>query len=151
MSRLRFLEIYLSLSSGTRHDFNALYFLMRSLSSSLTSPERLEFNIRFHGYSKFDYYTFYENLRISLSHLDSISTHPTGSKLQRVDININYLFHYAHDEEDDVIEPDKNEISKAVLDGLPLLRRKGILFVEAVLGDHLAWIAETCFTSIDGN
>jgi hypothetical protein len=35
--------------------------------------------------------SFYENLRDAdtWSHLDSITSHPTGSRLQRVDININ--------------------------------------------------------------
>jgi hypothetical protein len=131
MSRLRFLEIYLDLSSGTRHDFKILTSLMGSLSISLTSPEHLEFNIRFHGYNKFDSNTFYENLRKAWSDLDSITTHPTtSSHLQRVDININYVFH--HRERDDEAEPVKDEVLKSVFCGLPLLHKKGILFVEAV-------------------
>ena len=114
------------------HDFNVLSFLMGSLCTSLTSPatlEHLEFNIRFRGnILNFDSNTFYENLRDAdvWSHLDSITTHPTGSRLQRVDININYRFHCD--------EPDEDEVLKAVLDGLPLLRTQGILFVQATLG-----------------
>jgi hypothetical protein len=63
-------------------------------------------------------------------HLDSIITHPTGSRLQKVDINIEYTFCY-----DDVREPDSSEVMEPVLDALPLLREKGILFVEANVGD----------------
>ena len=129
MCRLRFLEIYLDLCSGTEHGFNILSFLISSLSISLTAPEHLAFNIQFHGYSIFDPNTFYESLRNAWSLLDSISTHPTISRLQRVNININYVLYRGHD---GGVEPDKDKISKAVLDGLPLLFRKGILFVEAV-------------------
>ena len=136
LCRLRFLEIYLDLTCGTRSDFNILSFLMGSLSISLSSPEHLEFNIRFHSYKIFNYFAFYENLRNTWRHLDGITTRSTSSRLQRVDININYAF------QDDLVEkPDKNEISKAVLDGLPLLRTKGILFVKAVLGNDVAWTA----------
>jgi hypothetical protein len=132
MCRLRFLEIYLDLCSGSSHDFVVLSFLMGSLSISLTSPEHLMFDIRFNGFGNFDSNTFYDNLRISWSRLDSITTHSTSSRLQRVDININYVFRYEYDHG---IGPDKDEISKAVLDGLPLLSTKGILFVEAILGE----------------
>ena len=122
-------------------------FLMRSLCSSLTSPatlEHLEFNIWFCANSnefEFEYddsdsdsddyevSTFYDDLRDAdvWRQLDSITTHPTGSRLQRVDISINYYF------DDQGEESDKQKVSKAVLDGLPLLRAKGILFVKAVL------------------
>ena len=72
---------------------------------------------------------FFENLRVADAwcHLDSITSHPTGSRLQRVDININYSFRY----DDNVGEPDENEVLNAVLDSLPLLHTKGILFVKA--------------------
>ena len=70
----------------------------------------------------------YDNLRDTdlWRHLDTIATHPTYSKLQRVDINIRYAY--------DVDEPDvdSDKVKEAVLDGLPLLRMKGILFVKAV-------------------
>jgi hypothetical protein len=121
MSRLRFLEIYLDLLS----------FLMGSLSFSLTSPDHLEFNIQIHGYNRFNPNTFYRNLRNAWSHLDSIAIHPNGSRLQRVDININYTSFCEHD---DGAGPDRDELLKAVFDGLPLLHKKGVLFVEAVLG-----------------
>jgi hypothetical protein len=107
---------------------------MCSLCISLTSPatlEHLELNIRFHGSNIYFNIAFYEKLRDAdvWRHLDSIISHPTGSRLQRVDINIDYTFRY-HDYRR---EPDKDEMEKAVLDALPLLRTKGILFVEATL------------------
>jgi len=78
---------------------------------------------------------FYHDLRDDdvWSHLDSIITHPTGSRLQRVDIDIRYSFR----DDDNVTEPDDDDIVEAVLDGLPLLREKGILFVEAVVGRQI--------------
>jgi hypothetical protein len=66
--------------------------------------------------------------------LDSITTHPTGSRLQRVDIDITYFCPYAdYEEEEEEEEADEDEVMKAVLDNLPLLRAKGILFVKAAL------------------
>ena len=122
--------MHLDFSSGTRRDFDVLSYLIGSLSISLASPERLEFNIEFHGYNEFNSDTFYENLRNAWSHLDTITTHPTGSRLQQVDINIIYGNYCKHDG----AEFDKDEAMKAVFDGLPLLHAKGILFVEAILG-----------------
>ena len=138
MCRLRFLEIVIYLTSATFYDFEILSFLMGSLSISLTSPTSLEhlvFNISFywHNGSKSRYHsdhtTFYEHLRDAdvWSHLDSIANHPTGSQLQRVDINIGYAFDYSGY----LQEPEEDEVMEAVLDGLPLLRAKGILFVKA--------------------
>jgi hypothetical protein len=98
--------------------------LMGSLSISLTSPatlEHLEFNIRFRFFSREKFHDA-DVWRL----LDSITTHPTGSRLKRVDININYSIGGYYGK-----QPDGDEVSKAVLDGLPLLRMKGILFVEA--------------------
>jgi hypothetical protein len=109
---------------------------MRSLRISLTSPatlEHLKFKIWFRGYNNnFNHDRFYQYLRNAhvWSHLDSIITHPIGSRLQRVDIDIDYAFRTS----DIVMEPDNDEILKAVLDGLPLLRERGILFVEAAVG-----------------
>ena len=139
ISRLRFLEIDIHLGRAFRTDFDALSFLICSLEVSLTSPatlEHLKFNIRFRNVTdKLDFKTFYENLRHvggsdAWSYLDSIATHPAGSRLQRVDINIYYAFPFNVD----VAEPDKDIVLKAVLDGLPLLRTKGTLFVEALWG-----------------
>ena len=114
-------------------DFGILSFLMRSLRVSLTSPatlEHLKFNISFQGNDNdFNYYTLFDDLRVAdvWRHLDSFITHPTGSQLQRVDINIKYKFRY----NDDGVKPDNAEILEVVLDALPLLREKGILFIEA--------------------
>ena len=110
---------------------------MGSLGISLTSPatlEHLEFNIHFHDCrNDFDSNAFYKNLRDAdaWSHLDSIASLPTGSQLQRVDIKIGYSPPYDDHGE---AELDKDEVSKAVLDALPLLRKKGILFVKATSG-----------------
>ena len=138
MCRLRHFEICINFGSATVDDFDFLSVFMGSICISLTSPatlEHLEFSICFHGSSSNDFntYTFYQNLRDAdvWSHLDSITSHPTGSRLQRVDININYSFHYDFCG----VEPDKDEVLKAVLDGLPLLRTKDILFVKAALTD----------------
>jgi hypothetical protein len=141
MCRLRFFEVYARLGAA---DFGILSSLMGSLSMSLTSPatlEHIEFNISFDGPGDnfFDHDGFYEDLRNAdvWSHLGSITTHPTGSRLQRVDININYRFRY----DDNGYEPDEDEVLKAVLDSLPLLHTKGILFVKALVegrGRHLS-------------
>ena len=104
---------------------------MGPLCISLTTPatlEHLKFKFRFGDYD----YLSSESLRDldAWSHLDSITSHPAGSRLQRVDININAAFCY------DVYgnKPDKDRMEKAVFDGLPLLRTKGILFVEMMTG-----------------
>ena len=137
MCRLRFLEIFIDLGSATEFDFDILSFLMGSLCMSLTSPatlEQLKFNISFNGNT--DNFDFYEDVRGAdvWSHLDSITTHPTGSRLQQVDINIDYWF--GHDNHE--VEPDENEVLKAVLDSLPLLCKKDILFVEVASEDGCA-------------
>ena len=135
MCRLRVFKIFISLFSTTWRNFSILSFLMRSLRVSLTSPatlEHLQLDIEFIGNNNFfPCHALFRNLRNDdvWSHLDSIITHPTGSRLQRVDINIEYHFRY----DDDVIEPDETEVIKPVLDALPLLREKGILFVKATL------------------
>ena len=137
MCRLRFFQIYIS----TYEEFHFLSFLLGSLCISLTSPatlEHLELNIRFCNYnSDSDFHSdiFYDNLRDAdvWNHLDSITTHSTGSRLQRVDINITYALAY-HDNWEE--EPDEDEVMKVVLESLPLLRAKGILFVKA---DYKHW------------
>jgi hypothetical protein len=125
--RLRFFKIYIGL--GYMNDFDILSSLMGSLCVSLTYPatlEHLEFKISFYN---LDFDIFYETLRDAdvWSHLDSITIHPTGSRLQRVDINFDYSFRY----DDRVQNPGKDKILKAVLNALPLLRTKGILFVKS--------------------
>ena len=108
-------------------------FLIGSLRLSLTSPstlERLKFDIDFTDYDNgFNHDWFFESLRDAdfWSHLDSIITHPSGSRLQRVDINIYHAFR----DDDNVLEPYNNEASEPVLNALPLLREKGILFITA--------------------
>ena len=59
--------------------------------------------------------------------VDSIIAHPIGSRLRRVDIDIEYSLQY----EDDAGEPEEIEVVESVLDALPLLHKKGVLFVEA--------------------
>ena len=135
MCRLRFFEININLSSAAWFSFDtlsmALSFLMGSLCTSFTSPatlEHLKLNILFDSSINVPDHIilfalgFYHNLRDHAniwSHLDSVTTHPTGSRLQRVDININCTF---------VVSDE--EASKAVRDALPLLCTKGILFVK---------------------
>ena len=139
MCRLRSFEVYVILNFNTRCSFDiVLSFLMGSLHISLTSPatlEYLKFYIKIRGCETSPNFhdVFCGNLRDAdvWSHLDSITTIPTGSRLQRVDIDINYCIR----ESDIFMEPDEDEVVEAVLDYLPLLRTKGILFVEAFLGD----------------
>ena len=145
LRRLRFLEIYIELYSPAvydLYDLDILTFLIDSLCISLTTPatlEHLKFNIRFHDSTNDVDNPFYENFRDTWSHLDSITTHSTGSRLQRVDIDINYSFR--HDIiDDDEREELEDEALKAVLDGLPLLRTKGILFVKTSLVDGMTWL-----------
>ena len=107
---------------------------MRSLLISLTSPatlERLKFEIGFQLRNFSGYDAFHHDLPDAdvWSHLDSIITHPIGSRLQRVEIDIKYCFRYG-----DGLEPNGTEIVESVLDALPLLRDKGILFVAATKG-----------------
>ena len=110
---------------------------MGSLSISLTSPatlEHLKFNIWFRGSPNgfdIDSMAFYDHLRVADAwrYLDSITSHPTGSRLQRVDVTINFSSMYF--DFHDSYEPNENEVLEALLDGLPLLRTKGILFANA--------------------
>ncbi|EDR08418.1 uncharacterized protein LACBIDRAFT_326852 [Laccaria bicolor S238N-H82] len=133
MSYLRILEIDINPHSATMSDFAVLSFVMRSLCASLTSPatlEHLKLNIKFEGYdNNFQHYPFYDDLRDDdvWGLLDSIVTHPTGSRLQRVNIDIIYCFCY----DADGSNPDNDDILEAVLDSLPLLHEKGILFLKA--------------------
>lgn len=137
MYRLRSLVIEVDPDSTCIEDFYVLSFLMRSLCVSLTSPgtlERLAFKILFRTYdNSFNVVGDLVILRAAdlWKHIDSIITHPAGSRLKRVDISIDYRVRgdyvtarrvklYA----DEIVEP--------VLDSLPLLREKGILFVEAM-------------------
>ena len=135
MCCLRVFEIYVHPYSARMSNFGILSLLMRSLRVSLTTPatlENLKFKIVFRSNSNhFNYYTLFDDLRDAdvWRHLDSIITHPTGSRLQRVDIDIRYSFRY----DDEVLGPDESEVQEPVLDALPLLREKGILFVKATV------------------
>jgi hypothetical protein len=131
MCRLRFFEIYANLVSGTINNFNILSILMGSLCISLTSPatlEHLKLNISFDEFNSLS--AFYENLHDAdvWRYLDSITSRPTGSRLQRVDIYINSYICF-----DNEGKPDDDEVWKTILDSLPLLCSKGILFVEVKL------------------
>ena len=134
MCRLRFFVINVRLGPATMHDYDILSFLMGSLCISLTSPATLEYlNLNIWFYGERNWFInreeeFYSDLRdaYAWTRLDSIISHPTGSRLQQVVININYVSCSNGDER----EPDPDDVSDAVLDGLPLLRKKGILFVE---------------------
>ena len=66
------------------------------------------------------------------SHLDSIIIHPTGSRLQRVDIDIIYF--PCGDDTGSGLGFDSNEFLETVFDVLPLLRKAGILFVKTSVG-----------------
>ena len=131
MGCLHVFEIYVRYAS----DLDTLSLLMRSLRVSLTSPatlEHLKITIEFEGNDNhFNYYALFDELRDAdvWHHLDSMIAHPIGSLLQRVDIHIPYCFGY----DDDGQEPRDTEVMEPVLDALPLLREKGILFVEATL------------------
>jgi hypothetical protein len=133
MCCLRFFEIDVDLNDTTLRGLFKL--LMGSLCISLTSPatlEHLKFNFSFCGFEDSDgFYDFYRDFRdVDVwSHLDSFASHPTqaGSQLQRVDINIDYTCYFL----DGYYKADTDTLLEAVLDGLPLLRTKGILFVEA--------------------
>ena len=134
MCRLRVLDIYIDPSSTRLKDFDILSFLIRSLRLSLTSPPTLEHLKLGIVFTSYDYRFFWTAFFDELSdcdfwrHLDSIVTHPAGSRLQRVDIDIYYTFQ----RDDNVKEPDNNEVSEPILDALPSLRKKGILFVKAI-------------------
>jgi hypothetical protein len=124
---------------------DVLSIWMRSLCVSLTSPatlERLELEISF--IYPDDYDAFLENLRDAdiWSQLDSIIAHPTGSRLQRVDIYIQgTVYEEDHDLHERYREFDGNELDevvRAVNDSLPLLSEKGILFVDFAKPKFLA-------------
>jgi hypothetical protein len=137
MCRLRFFKVYINLGSINLDNLAIFSFLIgsRALFISLTSPATLEllrFKIRFRRRLLSFEHTFYENPRRAdvWKHLDSITSHPTGSRLRRVDISIEYTLHF-HDYEDR-FDNLKDELEKSVLDcsSLPSLCSKGILFVE---------------------
>ena len=91
---------------------------MCSLCLSLTTPttlEHLKFKIVFEYNS--NYYALFNDLRDAdvWRHLDSIVTDLTGSRLQRVNIDISYNFHF----DDNMEQPHQPKL--LVLDALHLL------------------------------
>ena len=131
---LRNFQTLFRLRCGTRGDFDLLpvYLLFGSLLMSLTSPatlERLVFVMKFSDdYTESGSGRFIENLRDAdvWSRLDSIATHPACSRLRQVLIFIDYSV----PRKDYRKELDENLVLKVVLDDLPSLRTKGILFVN---------------------
>ena len=133
--RLRFFEIDVDLGPLTSYDFDILSFLIGSFRVSLASPatlERLKFSISLHNkIGDIDGDTFFEYLRDFWTHLDDFITHPNGSQLQQVGINIRVdCYLRFRDFGRNMDEPDEHSVLTAVLDGFPLLRWKDILFVE---------------------
>jgi len=141
MCRLRVFEIHLcTVISTAATGIHTLLPLMDSLYISLTSPatlEHLKVSIVYEGgddpFSSIDSVYNPDVWR----HLDSIITRPTGSRLQKVDINIDCTFRY------DFIEfvrlPDEKEVVEPILHSLPLLREKGILVVRATVTGRQVW------------
>ena len=141
MCRVRDFEVDFHSESARLRDFDKLSFLIRSLCINLTSPaalEHLKFTILFHPISDLiDSHEFYDHIRQAdvWNHLDSMITHPISARLQRVEIDVNYTYSYDPEDDDDVFKPNKDDIVDAILRGLPLLREKGILFIQADVWD----------------
>jgi hypothetical protein len=114
----------------TLSDIKAMSFIMHSLRISLTAPptlERLTFCLVFEPWGKNFPPTFSHDMRNAnfWNDLDSFVTHPTASRLQRVDIDISYS------RVDPLYWPDHDKVVESILGSLPLLRERGILFVRA--------------------
>jgi hypothetical protein len=126
MSHLRVFTLWISLLPGTSISyFDILPFMIHSLLVSLSSPATLEHLKLYLDYLDVDNRdALHDDLHITgvWSLLDSIITHPTGSRLQRVDI----AYQLASDDEND-------DIVNRTFNALPLLREKGVLFVEATV------------------
>ena len=153
MCRLRSFEIS---ANALMRDLHILSSLMCSLRVGLTSPATLE-HLKFNSSAD----AFDDPLNAQLfeelcsddvwGHVDSIITHPTGSRLQRVDIHIHCKFHCDSDSLRDNCDGDSDgswddgygsranndDIAEAILECLPLLREKGILFVEVSKGNDI--------------
>jgi len=101
-----------------------LSFMIHSLRVSLSSPTKLEhlkFCMEFSYLNHLDWDAFFDDLRYAdvWKHLDSFATHPSGSRLQRVEIDIRFNGNV------------RDSVVEHILDALPLLREKSILFVKA--------------------
>lgn len=109
MCRLRVFEIHINPFSATMRDSGViLSLLMRSLRVSLTSPatlEHLKISISSKGKNDGGFFALFDGIRDAgvWSHLDSIITHPTGSRIQAVDIHFTYGSYFEHD----VVELDE--------------------------------------------
>src|SRR6266508_3303287 len=131
MSHLHILEIYVNPYSTTIGHFDILTFLILSLHASSSSPatlEHLKFSITILvDENMLDNDGFYDNLYSDnvWRHLDSITIHPTGSQLQRVEVDIKFCY----DNDDDTVDTGE-DVLEPIFDELPLLREKGILFVH---------------------
>ena len=133
MCGLRFFEIHIGVSCSTVYKLETL---MDSLCICLSPAtlEHLELNICFHYFTNRVDNPYYVDLRDTWRRLDSIITRSTGSRLQRVDVNISCSFRYSLYQIDEELDKfDEDEVWKVVLDGLPLLRTKGILFIKVAL------------------
>jgi hypothetical protein len=122
MCCLRVFEIYIL------PDPAIFSLLMCSLRISLTSPATLEhIKVNFIFDNDGDYYDneLLDDFRDAdvWCPLDSIITHPTSSQLQRVDINMIFR----------VMELHEAGVKRLVLNALPLLCEKGILFVKVTV------------------
>jgi hypothetical protein len=101
MNHLRYFKVVVDIDL----DCDNLCFLIRSLLFSLASHailEHIELKISFRSYhDHLNYYGLFEGLRgvDFWNHLDSITAHPIGSRLQRVDINIEVV-RYGRDEDE---------------------------------------------------
>ena len=141
MCNLRLLEFHIDLGAAGWEDFAVLASLMGLLPISLTYPatlEHLEFNISVRAASHDFDNNFYESLSKTWRNLDSITTHPTGSRLQRVDINIKAGFSRKFcDCTRERKEIDENKVLEDAFDALPLLHKKGMVFIKAAMaGDY---------------
>ena len=147
MCNLRFLEIHIDLGAAGWQDFAVLASLMGLLPISLTSPatlEHLEFNIWVRAASHDFDNNFYESFSKTWRNLDSITTHPTGSRLQRVDINIKAGFSrkfrvYGTERK----EIDENKVLEDAFEALPLLHKKGIVFIKAAMAGDYEYIEDS--------
>jgi len=140
MSHPRVVEIDASPYSTTIRDMNILSFMIRTLGVSLASPatlEHLKFSIEIESDDDhFNGNAIFDDLRYAdvWKHLDSFSTHPSCSRLQRVDIEIKF--------EDNLVGYDETKVVKPILDALPLLGRRGILFVKSTTYEMVVSLPE---------
>jgi hypothetical protein len=119
MCSLRFFEIYVVLSSATLSFFDILSFLMGSLCISLTSLATWSSTLGGRDYVRYNSYRFIANLCDAdvWTRLDSITTHPAGSRLQGVVINIDYTLRYDDYRQFEPVET-RGEVVRSVLDSL---------------------------------